>query len=73
LILMDMSLPELDGWETTRRLRADAALRHIPVIALTAAAADRDRRRGLDAGFHAYLTKPVDVDELIATIRKAVG
>jgi len=73
LVIMDINLPGMSGLDAMTALRTDPETADIPVIALTAAAADRDRRRGLDAGFHAYLTKPVDVDELIATIRKAVG
>ena len=58
LVLMDMSLPVLDGWEATRRLKADAATRHIPVIALTAHALPAERDRALEAGCAAFETKP---------------
>ena|SRR2546426_10013177 len=64
LILMDMSLPEVDGWETTRRLRADQAIRHIPVIALTAHAMAGDREKAIEAGCDDYDTKPVDLVQL---------
>ena len=68
LILMDMSLPILDGWEATRRLKADAALRHIPVIALTAHAMSGDREKALDAGCDEFDTKPVEFDRLMSKI-----
>ncbi|MES3020869.1 MAG: response regulator [Pseudomonadota bacterium] len=68
LILMDMSLPILDGWEATRRLKADAGLRHIPVIALTAHAMSGDRERALEAGCDEFDTKPVEFDRLISKI-----
>ncbi len=64
LILMDMSLPEMDGWETTRRLRSDEAIRHIPVIALTAHAMAGDREKAIEAGCDDYDTKPVDLARL---------
>jgi CheY-like chemotaxis protein len=65
LILMDMSLPTMDGWETTRRLKADAALRDIPVIALTAHAMSGDRQRAMDAGCDEFDTKPIEFDRLL--------
>ena len=71
LVIMDINLPGMSGIDAMMALRKDPDTSHIPVIALTAAAGDRDRRRGVEAGFHAYLTKPVDVDELIAVIRAA--
>jgi CheY-like chemotaxis protein len=69
LILMDMGLPELDGWEATKRLRANPALRHIRVIALTAHAMPGDRERSLAAGCDDYDTKPFDFDRLLEKIR----
>ena len=70
LILMDMSLPEIDGWEATRRLKSDDATRHIPVIALTAHAMSSDRQRALEAGCDEYDTKPVEFSGCSAKIRK---
>jgi CheY-like chemotaxis protein len=66
LILMDMSLPVVDGWEATRRLKADPALRHIPVIALTAHAMASDREKALEAGCDEYDTKPIELPRLLA-------
>ena len=68
LILMDMSLPVVDGWEATRRMKADRALRHIPVIALTAHAMANDRDKALDAGCDDYDTKPIDLSRLLGKI-----
>lgn len=68
LILMDMSLPILDGWEATKRLKADVATRHIPVIALTAHAMAGDRDRALEAGCDDYDTKPVELSRLLEKI-----
>jgi two-component system cell cycle response regulator DivK len=70
LILMDLSLPVMDGWEATRRLKANDDLRSIPVIALTAHAMKGDEEKALDAGCEDYLVKPLDEDELIAKIAK---
>ncbi|MDB4936306.1 MAG: hypothetical protein JWP87_3278 [Labilithrix sp.] len=70
LVLMDLSLPRMDGWETTRRMKANPALRHIPVIAVTAHAGQDERTRAREAGCIEYLTKPLERDVLIATIRR---
>lgn len=68
-ILMDMSLPVMDGWEATRRIKADRAIGHIPVIALTAHAMQGDRERALSCGCGDYLSKPIDEDVLFQKIR----
>ena len=69
LVLMDLSLPVLDGWEATRRLKADAATRDIPVIALSAHAMAGDRETALAAGCDDYDTKPIDFARLRAKIQ----
>ena len=66
LILMDMSLPTIDGWEATRRLKADPALSAIPVIALTAHAMAGDRERALAAGCDEFDTKPIEFERLLS-------
>lgn len=68
LILMDMSLPEIDGWEATRRLKADPATASIPIIALTAHAMTSDRDKALAAGCDDYDSKPVDLPRLLGKI-----
>ena len=69
LILMDMSLPVMDGWEATRLLKADERLRHIPVIALTAHAMANDREKALEAGCNDYDTKPIELPRLLAKMQ----
>lgn len=73
LVLMDMSLPGIDGWETTRRLRADPAIAATRVIALTAHAMAGDRERALEAGCDDYDTKPVEMDRLLLKITSLIG
>ena len=68
LILMDMSLPIIDGWEATRRLKTDEVLRHIPVIALTAHAMANDHDKALEAGCDDYDTKPIELARLLGKI-----
>jgi two-component system, cell cycle response regulator DivK len=68
LIVMDMSLPEIDGWEATRRLKADPSTRAIPIVALTAHAMASDRQKAMDAGCDDYHTKPVDFESLLRSL-----
>ena len=68
LVLMDMSLPVLDGWEATRRIKADPATSKIPVIALTAHAMAGDREQALAAGCDDYDTKPIELERLVEKI-----
>jgi two-component system cell cycle response regulator DivK len=73
LILMDLSLPVIDGWEATRRIKANAATQQIPVIALTAHAMAGDEQKALDAGCDDYDTKPVDFKRLLGKIDTFLG
>ena len=70
LILMDMQLPKLDGYEATKRIKADAQLRHIPVIALTAYAMKGDREKTLAAGCSSYIEKPIDPTTFVEEVKK---
>jgi CheY-like chemotaxis protein len=73
LILMDMGMPEIDGWSATRQLKADPELRGIPVIAVTAHAMQGDREKTLQAGCDEYETKPFDFTRLIEKIQTLVA
>ncbi|PTX91745.1 response regulator [Opitutus sp. ER46] len=73
LILMDMSLPVIDGWEATRRLKASDVTKKIPVIALTAHAMAGDREQALAAGCDDYDTKPIELDRLLPKIQRFLG
>lgn len=73
LILMDMSLPVMDGWEATRQIKAQASTRAIPVIALTAHAMSGDREKALEAGCDDYDTKPVEISRLLGKMQALIG
>jgi len=70
VILMDMSLPVMDGWEVTRRIKADGTMRSIPVIGLTAHAMSGDREKAIAAGCDDYDTKPVEMERLLGKIER---
>jgi CheY-like chemotaxis protein len=73
IILMDLNVPVIDGWEATRRLKADAKTAQIPIIALTANAMAGDRERALAAGCDDFDTKPIDFERLLAKMRRLLG
>ena len=73
LILMDMNLPVIDGWEATRRIKQDSSTAHIPVIALTAHAMSGEKERVFSAGCDEYETKPVDFPRLLAKMNELLG
>jgi CheY-like chemotaxis protein len=73
LILMDLSLPVMDGWEATRRIKAQAALQGIPIIALSAHAMKGDEDRARQSGCDDYLSKPLDEDLLFQKLAKLLG
>jgi len=73
IILMDMSLPILDGWEATRRVKADNATRSVPVIGLTAHAMSGDREKAIEAGCDDYDTKPVELERLIGKMERLLA
>ncbi len=73
VILMDMSLPEIDGWEATSILKADPSTQQIPILALTAHAMDGDREKAIQAGCDDYDTKPVDLNRLLEKLNRLLG
>ena len=73
IVIMDINLPGMSGLDALRMLRETSETKDIPVIALTAAASDRDKQRGEQAGFYRYLTKPVKVAEFITTIESLLA
>lgn len=72
LILMDMSLPEMDGWHATKLIRQDPETAHIPMIALTVHTLPLERKRALDAGVDAYLSKPYDASQLLRLVESTL-
>ena len=73
IILMDISIPELDGWEATRILRQDPTTKDIPIVALTAHALADDRERATALGFSSYLAKPIEPRAVVAEVRRWIG
>jgi two-component system cell cycle response regulator DivK len=73
LVLMDIQLPDIDGIEAFQRIRADPAAAAIPVVAITASVTPTDRSRITQAGFDAFLGKPIEVKEFVATVRRMTG
>jgi two-component system cell cycle response regulator DivK len=73
LILMDVQMPVLDGFQALERLKAEPATRGIPVVALTSHAMKGDRERFLEAGFAGYVSKPIDIDQLLDVVRNLTG
>ncbi|HEY4129162.1 MAG TPA: response regulator [Gemmatimonadaceae bacterium] len=73
LILMDVSIPLMDGWEATRRLKADPTTAHIPIIALTAHALATDQQKATEAGCDGYIAKPAEPRVVLAAVRSHLG
>lgn len=73
LILMDISIPKIDGWEATRRLKADDRTRDIPIIALTAHALEEDREKAMRAGCDGYLAKPIEPRRVVEEVQRFIG
>ena len=72
LILMDMALPEMDGWDATQRIREDPQTKHIPMVALTVHTLPRERKRALDAGVDAYISKPFDASHFLQVVESTL-
>ena len=72
LILMDMALPEMDGWDATQRIRKDPETKHIPMVALTVHTLPRERKRALDAGVDAYISKPFDAAHFLQVVENTL-
>ena len=72
LILMDMALPEMDGWDATKRIREDPETAHIPLVALSAYTLPSERKRALEAGVDAYLSKPFDANQFIQLVESTL-
>ena len=73
IILMDISIPKMDGWEATERLKGDGATSAIPIIALTAHALEEDRAKAMRAGCDGYLAKPVEPRRVVQEVEKFIG
>lgn len=73
LILMDLSLPQMDGWELAASIRGTEDIRDVPIIAVTAHAMAGDEERAMEAGCNDYITKPIDEDELLKKVRGLIG
>jgi len=73
LIVMDIMMPRLDGYETCQRLKSDPATKHIPVLLLTARGREEDRKRGMEAGADDYMTKPFSPNKLISRVSEMLG
>ena len=72
VVLMDMMMPEMDGYEAIEKMKNDHHLKHIPVIAITAQAMTGDREKCMEAGADGYISKPVDVDELLLLLNQLI-
>ena len=73
LIIMDLTLPEMDGWTATERIKTDPEMNHIPIAALTAHTLPGDRKRALDAGCDSYLSKPINIALFNETVSKLIA
>jgi len=73
LVLLDINMPEMDGWETLRLIKADDATRHLPVVMFSVKGEVRDKVHGLQEGAVDFLTKPFEVDELLTRVRRVLG